>query len=301
VPAYHPCIQHNRAYDFVSRPGGARLILPVGGNHGKQEKRNQEEVIREVQRQSRKGNARIETRPIEVEQRAQGEESEAGHRDRVERSATGGGQGAGKKECGEESCDEEGRGKKRPGQEGGCEKAGEKEEELTAMDRLFLEFSASKLRQLASRIESCLGMLTEEQVWERGGENGNAIGNLVLHLCGNARQWIVAGVGGSEDVRQRDAEFAARGGVARVELLDRLRGTVADACAVIETVPAARLEYRIVVQGYDQSVLEAIYHVVEHFSMHTGQILFATKILTGADLGFYRHLRTAVSHAEKTP
>jgi uncharacterized damage-inducible protein DinB len=165
----------------------------------------------------------------------------------------------------------------------------------------FLDFSARKLRQLASRIETCLGELNEEQVWARGGENENAIGNLSLHLCGNVRQWIVAGVGGLPDARQRDAEFAARGGLGIPELSRRLRTTVADAAAVLDAVTPERLSERVTIQGYDVSVLEAIYSVVEHFSMHAGQIVFATKALTGADLGFYRHLRTAPAHEEKTP
>ena len=166
---------------------------------------------------------------------------------------------------------------------------------------LFLDFSARKLRQLASRIETCLDDLNEEQVWTRGGENENAIGNLALHLCGNVRQWIVAGVGGRPDVRERDAEFAARGGLDIRELSQRLRTTVADAVAVLGAVTPERLAERVVIQGYDVSVLEAIFSAVEHFSMHTGQIVFATKMLTGADLGFYRHLRTAPAHEEKTP
>jgi uncharacterized damage-inducible protein DinB len=166
---------------------------------------------------------------------------------------------------------------------------------------IFLDFSTRKLRQLASRIDTCLGGLSEEQVWARGGENENAIGNLVLHLCGNVRQWIVAGVGGHPDVRERDAEFAAHGGPGIPELCGRLRTTVADAVSVLDGAAPERLAERVVIQGYDVSVLEAICSVVEHFSMHTGQIIFATKRLTGADLGFYRHLRTAPAHEEKTP
>ena len=81
-----------------------------------------------------------------------------------------------------------------------------------ALDRLFLDCSVRRLDQLAGRIESCLEMLNDEQVWMRGSPNENAIGNLVLHLCGNLRQWIVAGVGGAADVRERDREFAAAGG-----------------------------------------------------------------------------------------
>jgi uncharacterized damage-inducible protein DinB len=167
-------------------------------------------------------------------------------------------------------------------------------------DRLFLDFSAKKLQQLAGRIETCLGKLTPEQVWERGGDNENAIGNLVLHLCGNVRQWIVAGVGGAPDSRDRDAEFAARGGAGLEELTSRLRSVVEEAVAVLAAIPPSRLTEKVVIQKYDVPVMEAIYHVVEHFSQHTGQIIFATKMLTSEDLGFYRHLR-APAHAEKTP
>ena len=123
----------------------------------------------------------------------------------------------------------------------------------------------------------------------------------MLHLCGNVRQWIVSGVGGQPDTRDRDAEFLARGGVSVAELAPRLRQTVEEAVAVVSAVPAQRLTERIVVQKYPVTVLEAIYHVVEHFSMHTGQIIFATKMLTGLDLGFYRQLRTTAAQGQTTP
>jgi uncharacterized damage-inducible protein DinB len=168
------------------------------------------------------------------------------------------------------------------------------------LHRLFLDYSTQKLRQLAGRIETCLGKLTAEQIWMRSSDQENAIGNLVLHLCGNVRQWIGPGVGGAPDVRERDAEFAARDGMSAAELGARLRVAVEEAAAVIEALSEARLADRIVVQNYDVSVMEAIYHVVEHFSGHAGQIFFATKMLTSEDLGFYRHLRAA-AHGETTP
>jgi uncharacterized damage-inducible protein DinB len=165
----------------------------------------------------------------------------------------------------------------------------------------FLRCSAERLRLSSGRVESCLGKLDDEQIWARGSENANAIGNLVLHLCGNVRQWIISGVGGAPDLRQRDGEFAARGGVAVSELIERLRGTVDEAAAMLERVTAERLMEPLAIQGYHVTGMEAIYHVVEHFSGHTGQIIFATKMLTGEDLGFYRHLNRAAAHNEKTP
>jgi uncharacterized damage-inducible protein DinB len=165
----------------------------------------------------------------------------------------------------------------------------------------FLEFSVRKLGQLSGRIQDCLSRLTEEQIWARGGESENAAGNLVLHLSGNVRQWIVSAVGGAPDIRLRDEEFAARGGVPGAELAAILRNTVAEAGAAITALPPERLTERIHVQGYDVTVLEAIYHVVEHFSGHTGQIIYATKLFTGKDTAYYQHLKNRAAHAEQTP
>src|ERR1035438_4908505 len=112
---------------------------------------------------------------------------------------------------------------------------------MDASDRVFLDYSASKLQEMTQRIEDCLGRLTEDQVWARGSENENAIGNLVLHLCGNVRQWIISAVGGAADIRQRDGEFAARSGVPVPELVERLCSTVEEAAAVLNCVTAGRL------------------------------------------------------------
>ncbi|HLY19990.1 MAG TPA: DUF1572 family protein [Bryobacteraceae bacterium] len=172
---------------------------------------------------------------------------------------------------------------------------------MDSSERLFLNYSVRKLMQLTSRIEDCLGRLSDQQIWTRGADTENAVGNLVLHLCGNVRQWIVSGVGGQRDARQRDAEFAARGGAAGSSLAAELRGTVDAAAAVLGGLAPDRLGERITVQSYDVTVLEAVYHVVEHFSGHTGQIIFATKLLTGEDLGFHRHLKTTAAHGERTP
>ena len=167
-------------------------------------------------------------------------------------------------------------------------------------DQIFIEFSSRKLLQLTERIGVCLAKLTEEQVWARDAESSNAVGNLVLHLTGNVRQWICHGVGGQPDVRQRDSEFNAHGGVPVAEMLDRMQAVIRDATAIINGLTPADLEAVTHIQNYDISKCEAIYHVVEHFSEHTGQIIYATKFLTGEGLGFYTHLKNP-NHGEKTP
>jgi uncharacterized damage-inducible protein DinB len=155
---------------------------------------------------------------------------------------------------------------------------------------LFLESSHEKLQLYSSRIVDCLGRLSDEQIWMRGSENENAVGNLVLHLCGNVRQWIGTGVMQNQDVRNRPAEFDARGGRSRRELQALLESTVAQALETIRTVPREKLPQPVFVQYADTTVLQAIFAAIEHFSYHTGQIIFATKMMTGSDLGYYKHL-----------
>ena len=137
------------------------------------------------------------------------------------------------------------------------------------------------------KIERCLERLGDQQIWWRPNEESNSIGNLVLHLCGNARQWIVSGVGGAADRRERDAEFAQRESIERGELLRLLRTTLADVDDVLKNLSSETLLERRAIQGSDVDVLEAVFHVTEHFSMHTGQIIMLTKMLTSSDLRFY--------------
>lgn len=133
-------------------------------------------------------------------------------------------------------------------------------------------------------LNSCLEKLSEEQIWERNGAHENAIGNLVLHLTGNMRQWIMHGVGKAEDVRLRDEEFSTRSGMTPQQLQDHFAATVSEAKAVIAALPHERLMERATPQGRDVTVLDAIYQVVGHVQQHVGQIILLTKQMTGRDL-----------------
>jgi uncharacterized damage-inducible protein DinB len=137
------------------------------------------------------------------------------------------------------------------------------------------------------KIERCMERLQDEDVWWRRGEESNSIGNLVLHLCGNVRQWIISGVGGATDTRARQSEFDERSLIPRTELLEKLRQTLQEVDAVLESLPPSTLLERRTIQGTEQTLIDAIFHVVEHFSMHTGQIILLTKMLTESDLRFY--------------
>ena len=138
------------------------------------------------------------------------------------------------------------------------------------------------------RILSCLEQLSPEQIWWRPNEASNSVGNLVLHLTGNVRQWIVAGLGGAADVRQRDLEFSETGPLPRRILVSRLRKTVKEACGVLQTISPEQLARVYIIQKFRVTGWEAAFHVAEHFSHHAGQIILLTKMLTGHDLKFTR-------------
>ena len=158
------------------------------------------------------------------------------------------------------------------------------------VEEIFLTAAADKLAENLSRIETCVPKLAADVLWARDSENENAVGNLLLHLDGNVRQWILSGIGGAAERRDRPAEFAARSGPDGAALVAKLRGTVNDAIGLIRTLPHRRLNEPVTIQGYDTTVLAAIFHVVEHFSGHTYQIILMTKHATREDLGFYGYL-----------
>ena len=137
------------------------------------------------------------------------------------------------------------------------------------------------------KIARCVEKLTDEQVWWRPNEESNSIGNLLLHISGNARQWIVCGLGDETDKRERQTEFDERSIIPRGQLLERLKSTFADVDNVLSRFGPARLLGSYKIQGSETTALAAIFHVTEHISMHTGQIILLTKMLANVDLVFY--------------
>ena len=138
-----------------------------------------------------------------------------------------------------------------------------------------------------TKIRLAVNVLSDEAIWHRFNEESNSIGNLLLHLSGNIRQWIVSGVGGAPSERDRASEFAARTGPPRDELLALLGETLRDADAVLSRLSDSDLERPVTIQGRDTTVLAAVYHVVEHFGMHTGQIIMLAKIHCPGRVQFY--------------
>jgi Protein of unknown function (DUF1572) len=157
---------------------------------------------------------------------------------------------------------------------------------------LFLAFSRAKLgTQYWPRLRACVHSLSDDQIWWRPNPSSNAIGNIILHLNGNLRQWLVDSFNRREDHRDRPSEFSAQGNIAGAELLARLGATIHEGLAVIDRLTEAELTAPYEIQGYHVTGLDAVYQVVEHFGLHYGQIAYITKMLRDVDLGFYSDLR----------
>jgi uncharacterized damage-inducible protein DinB len=138
-----------------------------------------------------------------------------------------------------------------------------------------------------AKIRLCLDVLPPDALWRRSDGESNSIGNLLLHLAGNVRQWLISGVGGAADARFRTGEFTAREGHDVEGLWAALRATLDEADSVIAGLSAASLLERRTIQGRDVSVLDAVYHVVEHFALHAGQIILLTKAYAPGRVRFY--------------
>jgi hypothetical protein len=141
--------------------------------------------------------------------------------------------------------------------------------------------AANELASALAKIKHCLGQLTDEQVWWRSRRSLNSIGNLILHLCGNVRQWIVAGLGEAVDSRDRRAEFAERGPIPKEELLRRLEAVVNEARAVLARQTARQLLEARRIQGFAVTGLAAIFDSVAHFRGHTQEIVSLTRLQLG--------------------
>jgi hypothetical protein len=161
----------------------------------------------------------------------------------------------------------------------------------TELASVFLEFSRTKLLgQFWPRMKECVSPLTTEQVCWRPNEASNSIGNLLLHLDGNVRQWLVDSFNRNQDQRDRPAEFAAQSGLSAADLLSRLGATLDEAAKVLDRLTVDELLAPYEIQGYHVRGLDAVYQVVEHFGLHYGQIVYIVKSMLAKDLGFYKEL-----------
>jgi hypothetical protein len=153
--------------------------------------------------------------------------------------------------------------------------------EFIARSRYYL------MEEYRTKLRRAVRAIPPEQIWRRANEESNSVGNLLLHLAGNVRQWIVSGVGGAPDTRDRPAEFGAREGPPGHELLARLDDVLKEADDVLARLTPLDLMERRTIQGRDVSVMAAVYSAVQHFSTHLGQIIWVAKEQSPGSIRFY--------------
>ena len=153
--------------------------------------------------------------------------------------------------------------------------------------REFLSQAIHRIDENTQKLTACLGELEEIDIWKRPNQHSNSVGNIILHLCGNIRQYAISSLGNNKDVRERDKEFSADGGYSGSELLKKLIDTIDQAKDIIRNATESELLRERKVQGYNHSGIGIVIHVTEHYSYHTGQIIFWTKLVKDKDLGFY--------------
>lgn len=158
----------------------------------------------------------------------------------------------------------------------------------SAISADFLDNCRYRLEENLTKVGRCLEHLDEEAIWARTNSVSNSVGNLILHLCGNMRQYGIASLGNNEDIRDRDKEFTDNPQLSAEELLHRLKTIVEAVIEIIEGVSETELLRVRDVQAYRLSGIGVLLHLVEHFSYHTGQIVYFTKERNGIDLQLYK-------------
>ncbi len=152
------------------------------------------------------------------------------------------------------------------------------------------EFQRRIIEEGLDRIKKCCNILDDNELWYRHNPNTNSVGNLILHLTGNVRQYILAGIDRQDDIRTRDEEFDPNNRKPKDEIIEQLNGVIIRSNAVVKNLSQEQLSEERKVQGFDESVLSIIIHVIEHFSYHVGQITFFTKYIKDIDTGYYAGL-----------
>ena len=151
----------------------------------------------------------------------------------------------------------------------------------------FLENSIYRLYESTRMIKISLDSISESDIWKKPNESSNSIGNQIAHICGNMTQYIIASLGEQDDYRNRDEEFSMTGGFTKSQLIQKLEDTVKEAKIILKQCNKKQLIKIREVQGFKLSGIGIVIHAVEHYSYHTGQIAFWTKLMTNKDLGFF--------------
>jgi len=158
---------------------------------------------------------------------------------------------------------------------------------MTKPAKEIIDNCIMRMEENTSRIFACLDELNEEETWKRPNPASNSVANILLHLCGNIRQYAICSLGNLPDTRERDKEFSVTSGFTKNDLKEKLESTLKEAIKTINYISEEKLLNTYKVQGFQLSGIGIIIHVTEHYSYHTGQVIFWTKLLKNRGFNFY--------------
>lgn len=148
---------------------------------------------------------------------------------------------------------------------------------------LYLEESQKQFIKARDRVNHCLNQLDDADIWWTPQEPCNSIGIILQHVCGNLRQWVLSGVGGAPDTRNRPKEFVIEEKPPKAVMQKTFNEVLDGVLAVLKDLDPERLSEHHRIQGFDASLLGAIYVAVTHLDIHVGQILYITRLRKGAE------------------
>jgi uncharacterized damage-inducible protein DinB len=161
---------------------------------------------------------------------------------------------------------------------------------MTTKEHIVNQFKHRVFKESYPRIFTCLEMLDEEQIWSSPAGNIPCIGNLIIHLCGNGRQWILSALGGIPDNRDRDSEFIIHRNIKKSDLVFLLENLRVNLTETLDYLEDEHLNRAYSIQALQETGFSILIHVIEHFSYHTGQITTLTKLLTNQSTDYYKGL-----------
>lgn len=158
---------------------------------------------------------------------------------------------------------------------------------MTNSELLVNEFKRRLFLESYHRIFKCLSMISEEELWFTPNKNTPSMGSLILHLCGNCKEWVLSGIGNEPNNRDRDKEFEKHPNIKKSDLVFVMENLKVKMTEVVETIDDDELNKFVRIRDWNESIFSVLIHVIEHFAYHTGQITTLSKLICNRPTNYY--------------
>ncbi len=166
------------------------------------------------------------------------------------------------------------------------------------VDKEFLNECQLRIESSFQRLYHCLDQLDEQKIWWQPNDKMNSIGILITHICGSFRQWTITNINNEEDVRDRPEEFLNENKIIKEELIELAATLKSEFLKAIHNLDTSRLTEQRRIQGYDVTLMSAIFRALTHLEGHIGQIVLLTRIKLGDNYKMFWTPQTDEQRAE---